>query len=571
MGRKGEVVEDEFQAARLSYGEHRAVLYGAVGSILAAQGADLAASRYLSRAFLLDPRPSRGLALARVQITLGRGRAALDSATKAIAGAKSPSPEALVVIAQAADLARLPSAQAEIDRGRVKATFKDGVSVRDEQVSFPQGTRLSSTPAFRLEDSAVNLLYVAEASCRHCSADLAELRRLVPAEVRVLIVPEGDDRDAEVRQVLSIYGYDWPLLLGPDLTARIRVEPRSALVVARGGWSAALLTAPFGRTLPAVLEAYGKVDIQETVPRPRWDRRPVDRRPLPPPPGLLEDGLAPGEDAPFPPEFAAAVEAYRARRYREALKGFDALEARGDGWLLPPEARLDRALCLAGLGKRPEARRILLRTGDSPLRRRDRRDTRAGGPAGAIARSLSEVRSGRFGSNRSGGWRMAETAHAVIETSKGEIEIEFLAEKAPGHVKNFVDLAKKGFYDGTTFHRCIPGFMIQGGCPNTKEGGGSQGPAGTGGPGHSIDAEFNDTSHKRGVVSMARSGDPNSAGSQFFIVVSDSTFLDNQYTAFGRVVRGMEVADAIVEAPRDGSDNPKERVEMKVKVVDSQG
>ena len=165
--------------------------------------------------------------------------------------------------------------------------------------------------------------------------------------------------------MLSIYGYDWPLLLGPDLTARIRVEPRSALVVARGGWSAALLTAPFGRTLPAVLEAYGKVDIQETVPRPRWDRRPVDRRPLPPPPGLLEDGLAPGEDAPFPPEFAAAVEAYRARRYREALKGFDALEARGDGWLLPPEARLDRALCLAGLGKRPEARRILLRTGDS--------------------------------------------------------------------------------------------------------------------------------------------------------------------------------------------------------------
>ncbi len=166
---------------------------------------------------------------------------------------------------------------------------------------------------------------------------------------------------------------------------------------------------------------------------------------------------------------------------------------------------------------------------------------------------------------------MAETARAIIETSKGEIEIEFLADKAPGHVKNFQDLAKKGFYDGTTFHRCIPGFMIQGGCPNTKEGGGSQGPPGTGGPGHNIDAEFNDTSHKRGVVSMARSGDPNSAGSQFFIVVSDSTFLDNQYTAFGRVARGMEVADAIVKEPRDGSDNPKERVEMKVKVVDSQG
>ena len=365
MGRKGEVVEDEFQAARLSYGEHRSVLYAAVGSILAQQGAHLAASRYLSRAFLLDRRPSRGLALARVQITLERGRAALDSATKAVAGAKSLSAEALVVIAQAADVARLPSAQAEIDRGRIKATFEDTVSVRDEQVAFPQGTRLSSTPVFRLEDSPINLLYVAEASCRHCSADLAELQRLVPDDVRVLIVPEGDDRDAEVRQVLSIYRYPWPLLLGPNLTAQLRLEPRSALVVARGGWSAAALTAPFGRTLPAVLEAYGKVDIQETVPRPGWDRRPVDRRPLPPPPGLLKDGLAPGEDEPFPPEFAAAVEAYRAGRYREALLGFDALEARGDGWLLPPEARLDRALCLAGLGKRSEARRILLRTGDS--------------------------------------------------------------------------------------------------------------------------------------------------------------------------------------------------------------
>ena len=166
---------------------------------------------------------------------------------------------------------------------------------------------------------------------------------------------------------------------------------------------------------------------------------------------------------------------------------------------------------------------------------------------------------------------MAETAHAILETSKGEIEIEFLADKAPGHVKNFLDLTKKGFYDGTTFHRVIPGFMIQGGCPNTREGGSSQGSAGTGGPGYNIDAEFNDTSHKRGVVSMARSGDPNSAGSQFFICVSDSKFLDKQYSAFGRVVRGMEVADAIVGVPRDGSDNPKERVEMKVKVLEPGG
>ena len=163
---------------------------------------------------------------------------------------------------------------------------------------------------------------------------------------------------------------------------------------------------------------------------------------------------------------------------------------------------------------------------------------------------------------------MAETARAVIETNKGEIEIEFLPDKAPGHVKNFLKLAGEGFYDGTTFHRVIPGFMIQGGCPNTKDAAGAGGPAGTGGPGYNIDAEFNDTTHARGVVSMARSQAPNSAGSQFFVCVSDSTFLDGQYSAFGRVVRGMEVADAIVSSPRDPRDNPNERVEMKVRVVE---
>ena len=163
---------------------------------------------------------------------------------------------------------------------------------------------------------------------------------------------------------------------------------------------------------------------------------------------------------------------------------------------------------------------------------------------------------------------MAETARVVIETSKGEIEIEFLPDKAPGHVKNFLKLAGEGFYDGTTFHRVIPGFMIQGGCPNTKDPGDSKGPAGTGGPGYNIDAEFNDSTHARGVVSMARSQDPNSAGSQFFICVADSTFLDRQYSAFGRVVRGMEAVDAIVNAPRDRQDNPNDRIEMKVMVAE---
>ena len=154
---------------------------------------------------------------------------------------------------------------------------------------------------------------------------------------------------------------------------------------------------------------------------------------------------------------------------------------------------------------------------------------------------------------------------AIIETKFGKIEMELFADKAPGHVKNFKDLAKKGFYDGTIFHRVIPGFMIQGGDPNTKSD--DRSAHGMGGPGHSINAEFNDTLHKRGILSMARSQDPNSAGSQFFIVVKKSSFLDGKYTAFGKVLSGMAVADQIVNAPRDKRDNPDERIEMKVKVV----
>jgi peptidyl-prolyl cis-trans isomerase B (cyclophilin B) len=161
---------------------------------------------------------------------------------------------------------------------------------------------------------------------------------------------------------------------------------------------------------------------------------------------------------------------------------------------------------------------------------------------------------------------MAEggTPRAIIETKFGEIELELFPEKAPRHVKNFLDLARKGFYDGTTFHRVIPGFMIQGGDPNTQDLEAPRERHGTGGPGYTIKAEFNDTSHRRGVLAMARSSEPNSAGCQFFICVADSFFLDKNYTAFGRVVKGMEVADKIVGAQRDARDNPLERIEMKV-------
>jgi len=146
----------------------------------------------------------------------------------------------------------------------------------------------------------------------------------------------------------------------------------------------------------------------------------------------------------------------------------------------------------------------------------------------------------------------------------GDIVLKFFHDVAPGHVKNFTDLAKKGFYNGTTFHRVIPGFMIQGGDPNSKSA--DRASHGMGGPGYKIKAEFNSKPHKRGVLSMARANDPDSAGSQFFICVADANFLDWQYTAFGEVVSGMEVADQVVTVKRDGRDNPLERVEMTVTI-----
>lgn len=158
---------------------------------------------------------------------------------------------------------------------------------------------------------------------------------------------------------------------------------------------------------------------------------------------------------------------------------------------------------------------------------------------------------------------MSETK-ATIETKFGNIELRFFPEVAQIHVNNFIELAKKGFYDGTTFHRVIPGFMIQGGDPNSKQPDKSK--HGQGGPGYTIKAEFNPTPHKRGTLSMARAQDPDSAGSQFFICVADAFFLDRQYTVFGQVISGMEVADKIVSQPRDKNDNPDERTEMKVRI-----
>lgn len=141
-----------------------------------------------------------------------------------------------------------------------------------------------------------------------------------------------------------------------------------------------------------------------------------------------------------------------------------------------------------------------------------------------------------------------------LHTSAGEIHIRLYPQIAPNHAKNFIDLAAGGFYDRTRFHRVIPGFMIQGGDPNTK--GDDVSTWGTGGSGRNLGAEFNAVKHRRGIVSMARSVDPDSASSQFFIMVADAPSLDNQYTVFGEVVLGMEVVDAIVNAPRNDIDRP---------------
>lgn len=151
-------------------------------------------------------------------------------------------------------------------------------------------------------------------------------------------------------------------------------------------------------------------------------------------------------------------------------------------------------------------------------------------------------------------------AQVAIDTKFGKIVFKLLPDIAPETVRNFTSLAKSGFYDGTAFHRVIPGFMIQGGDPNTKSPDKSK--WGFGGPGYTVKAEFNPRSHLRGIVSMARAADPNSAGSQFFIVTSDSTFLDRQYTVFGEVLEGMNVADSIVNQPRDRNDCPLDEVRM---------
>jgi peptidyl-prolyl cis-trans isomerase B (cyclophilin B) len=162
---------------------------------------------------------------------------------------------------------------------------------------------------------------------------------------------------------------------------------------------------------------------------------------------------------------------------------------------------------------------------------------------------------------------------AIIKTKFGDIHFKLYPDVAPNHVGNFIKLAKSGFYDGTIFHRVIPGFMIQGGDPNTKnslrkETYGQGGPKDEKGNPILLKAEFSDIPHKRGIVSMARASEPDTAGSQFFIVVEPSPFLDGKYTAFGEVTKGLGIADKIVGLPKNDHDLPNERIEMTVTIVE---
>jgi len=167
----------------------------------------------------------------------------------------------------------------------------------------------------------------------------------------------------------------------------------------------------------------------------------------------------------------------------------------------------------------------------------------AGGPAGGESAAKAEP---------SGKAATGKDPIAVLETAQGIIKIKFFPDKAPEHVRNFTELAKAGAFDGTYFHRVFPGFMIQGGDPNTRDSDPSNdgmGGSSYKGPGTFLRAEFNDVRHVRGIVSMARGMDPNSAGSQFFIMVAENRGLDGQYSAFGQVIEGMDVVDRIVAEP----------------------
>jgi tetratricopeptide (TPR) repeat protein len=365
-GRKGEVVEDEYRAARAEYRRHRAPVYEAVGAALAAQGRHEAAVRYLRRALALDPTDARAARLVTSLLALKRGRDALDILHERAKAAGEIGAALVPLLEQAVDDDGRASAQVEIDRARLAARRGAPVAVRDGPVRVPAAARLSTGAPLRLGPAPI-VFYVAGRSCAKCSGDLEAIKRVLPAGTAVALVPAVPDEDHALRQVVQLYRYPWPVVLGVGMAEALGGEEDRIVVVARGGWIAVTLAPPVEEALAVVVRTLSRSDLSETLPRPGWSKRPVDRTPPPPARALLPEGFAAGDDGAEPPEFARAVEAYRGGRFAEALRLFDALGTGEDAWLLPPEARLDRAIVLAALGRREEARRIVLRIGDARI------------------------------------------------------------------------------------------------------------------------------------------------------------------------------------------------------------
>jgi tetratricopeptide (TPR) repeat protein len=365
-GRKGEVVEDEYQAARSEYRRHRAPIYEAMGAALAAQGRHDAAARYLRRALDLAPDDGRAARLVESLLALKRTGDAfrvLDARARAAGGL---GPAALPLLERIVDADGRPSVQVEIDRARLLALKSGKVEVREGPLAFPAGARLSTGAPLKLPNEPV-VFYIAGPTCTRCSADLEALKKVVPPATAVYLVPAVPDQDYALRQVVRLYRLRWPGALGAGVAEALGGGEDKVVVVGRGGWILATPAAPFTDTLADVIAALSRSDLSEMRPRPGWNRKPIDRSPAGPLPGLLPEGFAPPDEAPAPPEFEAAVAAYREKKFAEALRLFDALAARDDGWLLPPEARLNRAIVLGAMGRREEARRAVLRIGDTRI------------------------------------------------------------------------------------------------------------------------------------------------------------------------------------------------------------
>jgi tetratricopeptide (TPR) repeat protein len=365
-GRRGEVVEDEYTAARTEYRRHRAPVYEAMGAALAAQGKHEAAVRYLRRAMVLDPGDGRAARLAASLLALGKGGLALGMLHERGKASGGIGAALLPLLERAVDAEGRASVQVEVDLSRLSALHGRGLVARDGPVRLPAAARLSTGAPLRLEGVPA-VFYLAGWSCATCSEDLEAIKRAVPEGTSVALVPANPDEDRALRQVVDLYRLRWPLALGTGVASALGGEEGHVVVVGRGGWIAVTLAPPFEPRLADVVRILSRRDVAETPPRPSWSRRPVDRTPAAPPGGLLPEGFAAGEEGAPPPAFERALAAYRGGRFAEALRLFEALGAAEDGWLLPPEARLNRAIVLAALGRREEARGIVLRIGDARL------------------------------------------------------------------------------------------------------------------------------------------------------------------------------------------------------------